>query len=80
MFVSSDEGKAWQVVEGVPEGEAAQLIEHPTDNQVVSHPLLVSLACGHPMGDTRAPSVPMLGYRKDWDPCDGSVRGWLAAR
>ncbi|KAL7415743.1 hypothetical protein BDY24DRAFT_337902 [Mrakia frigida] len=31
---SGDEGKEWKLVDGIPEGEAAQLVEHPTDNQV----------------------------------------------
>lgn len=33
---SGNEGKEWKLVDGIPEGEAAQLVEHPTDNQVVS--------------------------------------------
>jgi hypothetical protein len=35
---SENEGKDWKPVEGVPEGEASELIQHPHDNQVVSRP------------------------------------------
>ncbi|CDZ97982.1 Sortilin and related receptors [Phaffia rhodozyma] len=34
VYRSSNEGKDWSLIEGVPDGEAAHLIDHPTDNQV----------------------------------------------
>ncbi|KAG8814363.1 vacuolar protein sorting/targeting protein PEP1, partial [Serendipita sp. 399] len=34
VHISDDEGKSWKPVDGVPEREASQLIEHPFDNRV----------------------------------------------
>lgn len=36
VWRSNNEGKDWKKVDGVPDGEAVQLVEHPSDNQVVS--------------------------------------------
>jgi NADPH-dependent 2,4-dienoyl-CoA reductase/sulfur reductase-like enzyme len=36
VYISEDEGKVWDLVQGIPRGDAAQLIEHPFDNRVVS--------------------------------------------
>lgn len=36
VYVSPDEGKSWKPAEGVPDGKAAMVIEHPYDNRVVS--------------------------------------------
>jgi len=35
VYISENEGKSWDPVQGVPREEAAQLIEHPFDNRVV---------------------------------------------
>lgn len=35
VLVSPDEGKTWKQADGVPEGEAAMVIEHPFDNRLV---------------------------------------------
>ncbi|KAG8759479.1 vacuolar protein sorting/targeting protein PEP1 [Serendipita sp. 396] len=34
VHISEDEGKSWRRVEGVPEHEADQLVEHPFDNRM----------------------------------------------
>lgn len=36
VYVSLDEGKTWNLADGVPTGEAAMFIEHPVDNRYVS--------------------------------------------
>lgn len=36
VYVSPDEGKSWKPADGVPEGKAAMVIEHPYNNRVVS--------------------------------------------
>jgi hypothetical protein len=35
LHVSADEGKTWRPAEGIPKGDATQLVEHPFDNMVV---------------------------------------------
>lgn len=35
VWVSGDEGKNWKEAEGIPDGKAAMLIEHPFDNNYV---------------------------------------------
>ncbi|KAI0351364.1 Oligoxyloglucan reducing end-specific cellobiohydrolase [Trametes cingulata] len=34
VYVSQDEGKTWSAADGVPEGRASMVIEHPFDNRV----------------------------------------------
>jgi hypothetical protein len=36
IYISENEGKDWGLAQGIPREEAAQLIEHPFDNRVVS--------------------------------------------
>jgi hypothetical protein len=36
VYISENEGKDWGLVQGIPRRDAAQLIEHPFDNRVVS--------------------------------------------
>ena len=36
VHISTDEGKEWKKVEGVPEGEAALFVEHPFDSRTVN--------------------------------------------
>lgn len=38
VWRSDDEGKGWKRIQGVPDGEAAQVIEHPFNSRVVSVP------------------------------------------
>lgn len=35
LYVSNDEGKKWTAASGIPRGEAAMVIEHPSDNRFV---------------------------------------------
>jgi hypothetical protein len=35
VWRSDDEGKGWKRIQGVPDGEAAQVIEHPFNSRVV---------------------------------------------
>jgi photosystem II stability/assembly factor-like uncharacterized protein len=35
VYVSSDEGKSWNKADGVPEGQAAMVVEHPFDKTMV---------------------------------------------
>jgi hypothetical protein len=37
VFVSQNEGKSWSLVDGVPRGDAAIVIDHPFDNRYVSY-------------------------------------------
>ena len=37
VYRSGDEGKSWDLVDGVPRHSAAQLVEHPFDNRVARH-------------------------------------------
>lgn len=34
VHVSPDEGKSWSLAEGIPEGEAVRLVEHPFNNEM----------------------------------------------
>lgn len=36
VWRSSDEGKKWKVIDGVPHGEAMMLVDHPYDTKIVS--------------------------------------------
>jgi hypothetical protein len=36
LYISSDEGKNWQRVTDIPQGDAALFIEHPFNNRMVS--------------------------------------------
>jgi hypothetical protein len=36
VYVSSDEGRSWNVASDIPRGEALTVIEHPFDNRYVS--------------------------------------------
>lgn len=36
IWVSKDEGRTWNLADGIPEGKAGMLIEHPFDNRFVS--------------------------------------------
>jgi hypothetical protein len=47
VYRSDNEGKSWQLIVGVPDGDASQLIEHPSDNSVVRPPpFAVKPVCG----------------------------------
>ena len=36
VWISQDEGKSWAMAEGVPQGKAVMVIEHPFDSTMVS--------------------------------------------
>jgi hypothetical protein len=35
VYLSEDEGRSWQLVDGIPREEAYLLMEHPFDNRIV---------------------------------------------
>lgn len=35
VWRSADEGKGWEIIKGVPHGEALMLIDHPYDTKIV---------------------------------------------
>lgn len=35
VYLSEDEGKTWNLVNGIPREEASLLMEHPFDNRIV---------------------------------------------
>jgi len=37
VWRSQDEGKTWAVIDGIPQGQAWTVIEHPFDVTMVSH-------------------------------------------
>ena len=45
VYVSLDEGRSWKLAEGVPEGKASMVIEHPFVNRFVNN-----ISLHHPCG------------------------------
>ena len=38
VYRSSDEGKTWNKIPDVPQGQALMVLDHPYDNKIVSIP------------------------------------------
>lgn len=45
VWRSTDEGKGWKVIDGVPHGEAMMLVDHPFDTKIVSLGSMISSRC-----------------------------------
>ena len=43
VYVSSDEGRSWNIASDIPKGEAMMVIEHPFDNRYVSQSIQLLL-------------------------------------
>ena len=42
LYVSTDEGKSWNLADGIPKGAASMVIAHPHDNRYVNYFLFIS--------------------------------------